>query len=288
MARPVARGRALLRHQPLAARRRPPGGPLVAAVVDELQELRVADRRDLHLEGRHIGRLRRQFVGPRKAVGLAPAKREAPARELQRAALPGRTGTASGGRRFRGRHAQRLQQRGQRLALRIFMEQRAAVRVQGQVAVVWQQCHPAQQAVEHVGGIALDHGHVGQRDFPALVRADAVRIEPFVGAVKQRRLGRHRHRHAAAVYLAHAAQAPPLRMPGDMAQRPQRRVGVVLARHIPGAAGLAERCQPCQRAVARLDQRLRQAVARQPARVGPGRLAAGEIEVGKHGKAAHR
>ncbi|MNK95458.1 hypothetical protein D3C87_1156960 [compost metagenome] len=216
-----------------------------------------------------------------------PALREAAAREVQRAVMRDRDRRAHGSRLGR-RHAQRLEQRGDGLALRILMEQRPAKRIERGIFVVGQQRDAAQQAVQYLRGVLLHARDIGQHDFPALVRADAVRVEPFVGAIEQRRLASHRQPHPTPLEVAHATQAPPFGMPGNVTECPQWRIAVVLTRDHPTLAGLAERRQPRQRAVARLHQRLRQPFARQPARVSPRRLAASEVKIGKHGEAAHR
>lgn len=287
MALPVARCRALLCHQPLAAGGRPPVGPLVTAVLDEFEELRVGDRRGVDLEGRHIGGLRGKFVGHREAVGLAPALREAPTRKLQRA------GSGHADRRARqcgivGGHRQRLQQRRDALDLRVLVLQGPAVGIERVVAIVRQQRDPPQHRIERRGRVVLQCGDIGQGGLPARIGSDALGIEPFVGPVEHGRRGRHRQQHAAAVLPLHVAQAPPFGVPGEMAQRPKRRIGIVLARHDPAAPGRAERGQPGERAIAAVDQRLRQAFARQAPRVAPVVPAAGEIQIGKHGEAAHR
>lgn len=146
--------------------------------------------------------------------------------------------------------------------------------------------------------VLLDRRDAGQRQLPACLWWHPVHVEERVGAVergRQRGLPARQFPFGAgavfdgvAAVAAGLAQAPELGKPGQLAQRPKRRGVMLDAFNLPAALRVAKRGQQGQRAIARVDQAVRDALARQAPAVGPVGKRSDEGRIGEHEEFSHR
>jgi hypothetical protein len=197
-----------------------------------------------------------------------------------------------------GLQAQQLQQAVQMFGAQIFVEHSPAERFERRIVITAERGELAQHAVEHVMRVLLDRGNAGQRQLPARFWWHAIHVEEGVSAIKcggqrslpQRQvpLGTGAVFDGVAAVAPRFAQAPELCKPGQLAECPERRSVMLHAFNLPAALRIPEGRQQRQRAVARIDQAVRDALARQAAAVGPVGKRSDEGRIGEHEEFSHR